>query len=128
METPHGVSVRGGAPCCQSTPLTRRPSCASTFPHVSARLPISETNETVLSPLACAVETISERADALHREAEAHTPDGKQLQLLLQGSVLLQVNAGPLEIARTFLANTFASQPPPHAVAAGEDVAKGRRE
>lgn len=42
-----------------------RRSTASTFPHLSLRLPIIETSEVELSPLASAVETISDRADAL---------------------------------------------------------------
>jgi hypothetical protein len=76
--------------------------CVSTFPHLSTRLLVEHVDERQLSPLACAVETIGGRADQLLEEINAPHPDSKQLQLLLQGSVLLQVNAGPLEIANTF--------------------------
>jgi uncharacterized membrane protein YgcG len=93
--------------------------CTSTFPHLSPRLLVVDVDERQLSPLACAIETIAGRADQLSEEVAAPVPDVKQLQLLLQGSVLLQVNAGPLEIANVFLRSDF--------VAAKDDLAPGEK-
>lgn len=94
--------------------------CTSTFPHLSPRLLVVDVDERQLSPLACAIETIAGRADQLLEEVQATVPDVKQLQLLLQGSVLLQVNAGPLEIANVFLRADF--------VAAKDDLAAGEKQ
>jgi hypothetical protein len=41
--------------------------CASTFPHMSLRLLVVDVDERELSPLACAVDAIGDRADALVR-------------------------------------------------------------
>jgi len=58
----------------------------------------------VLGPLEVAVEAISNRVESLKNILGAPSVDAKNLQLILQGSVRLQVNEGPLEIANTFLA------------------------
>ena len=57
----------------------------------------------MLSPIENATEIISDRVQATVQELMADPPNVKTLQILLQGSVIPQVNAGPLAIARDFL-------------------------
>jgi hypothetical protein len=53
--------------------------------------------------LEVSIEAIADRCRKLKNVVEDVPPSIKQLQMVLQGSVRLQVNAGPLEIANTFL-------------------------
>ncbi|ELR16168.1 Dedicator of cytokinesis [Acanthamoeba castellanii str. Neff] len=74
------------------------------FPYVKKRIPVRHKQETCLSPIANAVETIEGRAAAITAELQAEpSPNPNSLQGLLQGALLLQVHAGPREICKTFL-------------------------
>lgn len=57
----------------------------------------------VLTPIENATDIISDRVQATVLELMAEPVNTKPLQILLQGSVIPQVNAGPLAIARDFL-------------------------
>ena len=57
-------------------------------------------------------EAISNRVQSFKTIMGAINVDPKALQLILQGSVRLQVNEGPLEIASTFLAPNKISKYP----------------
>jgi len=72
------------------------------FPYVKRRQPVVSQKIIEMSPLEVSVESIGKRCEALQAAITAKEP--KSLQVVLQGSVRLQVNAGPLEIATTFLA------------------------
>ncbi|KAL6054781.1 dedicator of cytokinesis protein 7 isoform X5 [Balamuthia mandrillaris] len=74
------------------------------FPYVKSRLPVLNKEEIILSPIENAIDLIRGRCEALRMELDVAAPSTKTLQQVLQGSVLVQVNAGPIEIARTFLA------------------------
>jgi len=73
------------------------------FPFVVKRLLVIKKEEVELSPIENATEVITNRIRAMKTELTAIPPNSKTLQIVLQGSVLPQVNAGPLEFARVFL-------------------------
>jgi len=81
------------------------------FPFVTTRAAIVDTNETVLEPIESSLELIENRCSDLRRELKVIPTNLKTLQIVLQGSVLLQVNAGPLEICKVFLGNSSAYPP-----------------
>jgi len=76
----------------------------------------------ILTPIETARDLIKGRCEALRKELSSTSPNTKTLQIVLQGSVLLrmplsffalnppltpswaEVNAGPVEICRVFLA------------------------
>lgn len=64
---------------------------------------VVDREEIVQSPLEVSIEAIKERSSKLLMALSANPPNPKSLQIVLQGSVRLQVNSGPLEIAHTFL-------------------------
>jgi hypothetical protein len=73
------------------------------FPYLKKRVLVTEKREILLNPIETSTEIIEGRVTALRHEVESSNPSTKTLQIVLQGSVLLQVNAGPLEICRIFL-------------------------
>jgi len=75
------------------------------FPYVKKRLLVIKKQEVNLSPLENATETIESRTDNLINELQQSPPNTKTLQSVLQGTVLLQVNVGPMETAKVFLGN-----------------------
>jgi len=78
------------------------------FPFVIKRLRVIKQSSEILNPIATSTELIEDRCCATEYEINARPPNAKTLQIVLQGSVLLQVNAGPLAIAKTFLGNRTA--------------------
>eukprot|EP00007_Cunea_sp_BSH-02190019_P004159 CAMPEP_0174230200 /NCGR_PEP_ID=MMETSP0417-20130205/1005_1 /TAXON_ID=242541 /ORGANISM="Mayorella sp, Strain BSH-02190019" /LENGTH=1996 /DNA_ID=CAMNT_0015307841 /DNA_START=193 /DNA_END=6183 /DNA_ORIENTATION=- len=73
------------------------------FPFVLKRIKVVSKKEIMLTPIQTSLEAIRGRTRALLQEIETKQPNSKTLQIVLQGSVLLQVNAGPLEFCRVFL-------------------------
>jgi len=59
--------------------------------------------EEELSPIEVAVEDMKAKVAELSEVVYARTPDIKKLQLKLQGSVSVQVHAGPVAYAEVFL-------------------------
>ena len=80
---------------------------ATPFPNLLKRSRVAETTTVELSPLEVGVDAIASRVAGLRKAAA----DGelKILLQLLQGSVLLQVNAGAMEIAEAFLGEDAGS-------------------
>eukprot|EP01129_Flabellula_baltica_P003357 TRINITY_DN13138_c0_g1_i1.p1 TRINITY_DN13138_c0_g1~~TRINITY_DN13138_c0_g1_i1.p1 ORF type:complete len:1073 (-),score=196.31 TRINITY_DN13138_c0_g1_i1:71-3289(-) len=74
-----------------------------TFPGTFKRLKIVNETNTTKGPLECAVDLIGERIKLLQQQFDIEPPNAKTLQIVLQGSVMIQVNAGPIAIARYFL-------------------------
>jgi len=72
------------------------------FPHMVTRIPVRARDDMVLSPIDVGIEEVSKRIISLRGEIDKKPPELKSLQLLLQGSVLIMVNAGVLEFARRF--------------------------
>lgn len=84
------------------------------FPYLRKRLQVVGQRQIVLQPIENAIEIIESRKNALRCELELNPPNLKTLQINLQGAVLAQVNAGPSEIARTFLGGNAAAFPADH--------------
>ncbi|KAF2071889.1 hypothetical protein CYY_006791 [Polysphondylium violaceum] len=86
----------------------------NTAPNMLKRFPIVSKKEIEISPIENSIETIEHRNNLLSLEINQDPPNIKTLQGVLQGSVLLQVNAGALEVCRGFLANSNRSNWPSH--------------
>ncbi|GAM22115.1 hypothetical protein SAMD00019534_052900 [Acytostelium subglobosum LB1] len=76
------------------------------FPYLKKRLLIVKKEEIELTPIEASYEIIQKKTQALRAELKSALPNTKTLQINLQGSLLLQVNAGPLAIASSFLGGT----------------------
>lgn len=61
-----------------------------------------------LSPIEVAIDEMQNRVSELEDVVFTNPTDAKKLQLLLQGSVCVQVNAGPLAYATVFLDPTLS--------------------
>ncbi len=84
------------------------------FPHIKKRFRVVEKQELILSPIETAVELISRKIVNLKTELNTATPNLKFLQMNLQGILLIQVNAGPLEICRVFLGDNMTKYSAEH--------------
>jgi hypothetical protein len=73
------------------------------YPFVKKRLTVKETQVIELSPIETAMELIQKKAQSLQTELNKIPRNTKTLQRELQGTLLLQVNAGPAAIAQEFL-------------------------
>ncbi|XP_049871737.1 dedicator of cytokinesis protein 9 [Pectinophora gossypiella] len=82
------------------------------FPYVKRRAPVIETQVEEKSPIEVAVSEMEGQVAELTEIVNAKAPDLKKLQLRLQGSVCVQVNAGPLAYANAFLDPTLAQMYP----------------
>lgn len=77
---------------------------ARPFPYATKRIAVVSEDTVDMEPIENAIWVISERVVQLRYETEALHPSTKSVQQFLQGSVLLQVNPGPLAICEVFLA------------------------
>jgi len=84
------------------------------FPSMLLRHPVTDERAELLEPLSSAIDLIASRVAALKKEMD-QTPNTKTLQIVLQGSIMLQVNAGPLAICKVFLSR--ADDYPPEKIA-----------
>ncbi|CAH0700754.1 unnamed protein product [Spodoptera exigua] len=84
----------------------------SWFPYVKRRVPVIDTQIEEKSPIEVAVSEMEGQVTELQEIVNAKAPDIKKLQLRLQGSVCVQVNAGPLAYANAFLDPTLAPMYP----------------
>lgn len=79
------------------------------FPYVVKRIPVISKSVQILSPIEVAIDEMESRVKELQDvinysgRDSGNRPDLKKLQLKLQGSISVQVNAGPLAYARSFL-------------------------
>eukprot|EP01114_Cavostelium_apophysatum_P014035 TRINITY_DN3531_c0_g1_i2.p1 TRINITY_DN3531_c0_g1~~TRINITY_DN3531_c0_g1_i2.p1 ORF type:complete len:2047 (-),score=557.52 TRINITY_DN3531_c0_g1_i2:8-6148(-) len=82
------------------------------FPYLKKRFAVTDKREIILSPIEVATELIVSRCNALRTELNCIPPNLKTLQIVLQGSVLAQVNAGPIRICEVFLGrpNTYPKE------------------
>ncbi|KAN0022151.1 hypothetical protein ACTFIU_004320 [Dictyostelium citrinum] len=74
------------------------------FPYLKKRLPIIKKEEIELTPIEASIELIQKKVTILKAELNSRPANTKTLQIHLQGCLLLQVNAGPLAICSSFLA------------------------
>ncbi|KAF5297752.1 hypothetical protein FQR65_LT09926 [Abscondita terminalis] len=73
------------------------------FPYVKKRIQVKSKRCVELSPIEVAIDEMQTRVSELEDVVFTNPTDVKKLQLLLQGSVCVQVNAGPLAYATVFL-------------------------
>uniref|UniRef100_A0A671GAU0 Dedicator of cytokinesis 11 n=1 Tax=Rhinolophus ferrumequinum TaxID=59479 RepID=A0A671GAU0_RHIFE len=98
--------------CKRRTILTT----SNSFPYVKKRIPINYEQQINLKPIDVATDEIKDKTAELQKLCSSADVDMIQLQLKLQGCVSVQVNAGPLAYARTFLNDSQASKYPPKKV------------
>ncbi|XP_066266769.1 dedicator of cytokinesis protein 9-like isoform X2 [Branchiostoma lanceolatum] len=73
------------------------------FPYVKKRVLVVYHKTQELKPVEVAVDEMQQKTAELRELVTRDPPDMKKLQLKLQGSVSVQVNAGPVAYASTFL-------------------------
>lgn len=78
------------------------------FPYFLKRIPVSNRREMILSPIEVAIDEMQDRVRQL--DHVIGNKDVKHLQLILQGSVNVVVNAGPIAYANAFLRKPLPSQ------------------
>ena len=107
FETPFSLSDPGKARSSSCLDQCKRRTVLTTlyqFPYVVKRVPVISKTVQVLSPIEVAIDEMESRVRELEEVVvTSEKPDLKKLQLKLQGSVSVQVNAGPLAYARAFL-------------------------
>ncbi|XP_074819028.1 dedicator of cytokinesis protein 9 isoform X4 [Natator depressus] len=86
------------------------------FPYVKKRIPIMYQHHTDLNPIEVAIDEMSKKVAELRQLCSSTEVDMIKLQLKLQGSVSVQVNAGPLAYARAFLDDTNTKKYPDNKV------------
>nr|XP_061802809.1 dedicator of cytokinesis protein 9-like [Nerophis lumbriciformis] len=116
FETPFTISGKkqGGVEeqCKRRTILTT----THCFPYVKKRIAVMYQHQSDLSPIEVAIDEMSAKVTELQLLSSASEVDMIRLQLKLQGSVCVQVNAGPLAYARAFLDDICAKKYPDNKV------------
>uniref|UniRef100_W5L9A2 Dedicator of cytokinesis 9b n=1 Tax=Astyanax mexicanus TaxID=7994 RepID=W5L9A2_ASTMX len=116
FETPFTASGKrhGGVDeqCKRRTVLTT----THCFPYVKKRIAVMYQHHTDLSPIEVAIDEMSSKVAELKALCAASEVDMIRLQLKLQGSISVQVNAGPLAYARAFLDDACAKKYPDNKV------------
>ncbi|KAG8580935.1 hypothetical protein GDO81_007483 [Engystomops pustulosus] len=112
FETPFTLSGKkhGGVEeqCKRRTVLTTSHS----FPYVKKRIQVVSQTSTELNPIEVAIDEMSKKVQELQQLCTMDDVDMIRLQLKLQGSVSVKVNAGPMAYARAFLTETNANNYP----------------
>uniref|UniRef100_A0A671N9H6 Dedicator of cytokinesis protein 9-like n=1 Tax=Sinocyclocheilus anshuiensis TaxID=1608454 RepID=A0A671N9H6_9TELE len=80
------------------------------FPYVKKRIAVMYQHHTDLSPIEVAIDEMSGKVAELRALCATSEVDMIRLQLKLQGSISVQVNAGPLAYARAFLDDACAKK------------------
>eukprot|EP00004_Rigifila_ramosa_P008829 TRINITY_DN2022_c0_g1_i3.p1 TRINITY_DN2022_c0_g1~~TRINITY_DN2022_c0_g1_i3.p1 ORF type:complete len:1167 (+),score=297.09 TRINITY_DN2022_c0_g1_i3:2038-5538(+) len=104
FETP--FTLAGGVHAEKVTEQYKRRTIVTTehpFPFLVTRQRVVNRQEIQLDPITNSLDTVTGRTRDLLACISANPPDVKKLQSLLQGSVLVQVNAGVGSIAESFL-------------------------
>eukprot|EP00794_Sanderia_malayensis_P010919 gene10919-12079_t len=111
-ETPFTLSGKAHGSVCEQHKRKTILTTSHCFPYVKKRILVVQQEMYELSPLEVAIEEMQTRLNELDHVINLSPPDMKKLQLKLQGSVSVQVNAGPLAYARTFLSDTAYKEYP----------------
>uniref|UniRef100_A0A6I8PJI7 Dedicator of cytokinesis 10 n=1 Tax=Ornithorhynchus anatinus TaxID=9258 RepID=A0A6I8PJI7_ORNAN len=116
FETPFTLSGKkhGGVEeqCKRRTILTT----SHLFPYVKKRIQVINQMSTELNPIEVAIDEMTNKVAELKRLCAMEEVDMIRLQLKLQGSVSVKVNAGPMAYARAFLEETNAKKYPDNQV------------
>ncbi|XP_035030000.1 dedicator of cytokinesis protein 9 isoform X7 [Hippoglossus stenolepis] len=86
------------------------------FPYVKKRIAVMYQHHTDLSPIEVAIDEMSKKVAEIQQLCSSSEVDMIRLQLKLQGSISVQVNAGPLAYARAFLDDASAKKNPDNKV------------
>ncbi|XP_078795870.1 dedicator of cytokinesis protein 9 isoform X6 [Oryzias latipes] len=86
------------------------------FPYVKKRIAVMYQHHTDLSPIEVAIDEMSRKVAEIRQLCSSSEVDMIRLQLKLQGSISVQVNAGPLAYARAFLDDSSAKKYPDNKV------------
>ena len=97
-------------------------SAKCSFPYIKKRIAATEKRIIELSPIEVALDEMRQRVQELEDVALIAPTDAKKLQLRLQGSVCVTVNAGPLAYASAFLDPVSSSNYPDDKVEELKDV------
>ncbi|XP_056612154.1 dedicator of cytokinesis protein 10 isoform X2 [Triplophysa dalaica] len=98
--------------CKRRTILTTR----SSFPFLKKRIEVVEQQSTEMNPIEVAIDEMSRKVSELNQLCNMEEVDMIRLQLKLQGSVSVKVNAGPMAYARAFLEEKNAKKYPDNQV------------
>uniref|UniRef100_A0A674C6S8 Dedicator of cytokinesis 10 n=1 Tax=Salmo trutta TaxID=8032 RepID=A0A674C6S8_SALTR len=98
--------------CKRRTILTTN----STFPYLKKRIQVVEQQSTEMNPIEVAIDEMSCKVSELNQLCAVAEVDMIRLQLKLQGSVSVKVNAGPMAYARAFLEEKNAKKYPDNQV------------
>uniref|UniRef100_A0A8C0KX65 DOCKER domain-containing protein n=2 Tax=Canis lupus TaxID=9612 RepID=A0A8C0KX65_CANLU len=116
FETPFTLSGKkhGGVEeqCKRRTVLTT----SHLFPYVKKRIQVISQSSTELNPIEVAIDEMSKKVSELNQLCTMEEVDMIRLQLKVQGSVSVKVNAGPMAYARAFLEETNAKRYPDNQV------------
>ncbi|XP_044525383.1 dedicator of cytokinesis protein 10 [Gracilinanus agilis] len=116
FETPFTLSGKkhGGVEeqCKRRTILTT----SHLFPYVKKRIQVISQSSTELNPIEVAIDEMAKKVSELNQLCTMDEVDMIRLQLKLQGSVSVKVNAGPMAYARAFLEETNAKKYPDNQV------------
>ncbi|KAM4772704.1 dedicator of cytokinesis protein 10-like isoform 2-T2 [Rhinophrynus dorsalis] len=122
FETPFTLSGKkhGGVEeqCKRRTVLTTSHS----FPYVKKRIQVVSQTSTELNPIEVAIDEMSKKVLELQQLCTMDDVDMIRLQLKLQGSVSVKVNAGPMAYARAFLTDTNSNNYPESQVRHLKDI------
>uniref|UniRef100_A0A670YXA0 Dedicator of cytokinesis 9 n=1 Tax=Pseudonaja textilis TaxID=8673 RepID=A0A670YXA0_PSETE len=92
------------------------------FPYVKKRIPIMYQQYKDLNPIEVAIDEMNKKNAELRQLCSSTEVDMIKLQLKLQGSVSVQVNAGPLAYARAFLDDTSTKRYPDNKVKSLKEI------
>ncbi|XP_028129258.2 dedicator of cytokinesis protein 9 [Diabrotica virgifera virgifera] len=92
------------------------------FPYVKKRIVVKGVRQTELTPIEVAIDEMQSRVAELEDVVFTQPTDPKKLQLRLQGSVCVQVNAGPLAYASVFLDPALSNMYPEEKVEELKDI------
>lgn len=92
------------------------------FPYVKKKIPIESRKIIELKPIEVAIDEMQTRVAELEDVVFTQPTDAKKLQLRLQGSVCVQVNAGPLAYATVFLDPSLSNMYPDDKVEELKDI------
>ncbi|KAG1934718.1 dedicator of cytokinesis protein [Pimephales promelas] len=98
--------------CKRKTILTT----SSSLPFLKKRIEVVEQQSTEMNPIEVAIEEMSRKVSELKQLCNMEEVDMIRLQLKLQGSVSVKVNAGPMAYARAFLEEKNAKKYPDNQV------------
>eukprot|EP00049_Salpingoeca_infusionum_P007192 m.116931 g.116931 ORF g.116931 m.116931 type:complete len:2092 (+) comp13619_c0_seq1:34-6309(+) len=128
-ETPFTKSLEGKARGSIESQWLRRTylTVPAFFPFMKARQEVVQEKTTTeeLTPIQVGTRSMQKKADSLEALLKQPDTNYKLLQLELQGSVVVQVNEGPLEMARVFLSPATSRHYTPQEIKRFQRALKG---